>query len=84
MNVTCFQSLLGCDNAHIRPLIDQQDIYLSNGNGMQYLTKQGVDLMMHIKVSQAYLQNLSVNLIDTLHMFFALQNLSHNRIHPTC
>jgi hypothetical protein len=25
-----------------------------------------------------------VNLIDTLRMFFALQNLSYNRNHPTC
>jgi hypothetical protein len=49
---------------------------------MQYLTRQGIDLVMHIKASQAYLRNLSVNLIDTLHMFLAFKNLSHNRNHP--
>jgi hypothetical protein len=43
MNATRFQILLGYDNAHIRPLINQQGIYLSNGNGMHDLTKQGID-----------------------------------------
>jgi hypothetical protein len=46
------------------------------------LRRQGIDLIMHIKASQAFLRNLLVNLIDTLLMFLAFQILSHNRNHP--
>jgi hypothetical protein len=63
---------------HTTPSVKHQHISKNSPR----LRRQGIDLIMHIKASQACSRNLSVNLIDTLLMFLALQILSHNRNHP--
>ena len=63
---------------HTTPSVKHQHISKNSPR----LRRQGIDLIMHIKASQACSRNLPVNLIDTLPLFFAFQILSHNKNHP--